>query len=75
MLLDKLVTAAKGGHKEGAELKAKSSNPVACYEKPTQHVSQCHGAMAAMGITIGKNGQLVIANKKKFSTSKEPSKL
>jgi len=34
---------------------------------------QCHGAMKAMGITIGKNGQLVIANKKAFETSNEPS--
>jgi hypothetical protein len=34
---------------------------------------QCHGAMKAMGITIGKNGQLVISDKKAFTTSDEPS--
>ena len=38
--------------------------PTACYKKADQHVSHCHGAMAAMGLTIGKNGQLVISNKK-----------
>jgi len=29
--------------------------------------------MAAMGITIGKDGQLVISNKNAFTTSNEPS--
>ena len=36
---------------------------------------QCHGAMKAMGITIGKNGQLVVSNKTTFATSNEPSRV
>eukprot|EP00286_Rhodomonas_abbreviata_P012784 CAMPEP_0181327220 /NCGR_PEP_ID=MMETSP1101-20121128/21969_1 /TAXON_ID=46948 /ORGANISM="Rhodomonas abbreviata, Strain Caron Lab Isolate" /LENGTH=82 /DNA_ID=CAMNT_0023435833 /DNA_START=31 /DNA_END=279 /DNA_ORIENTATION=- len=49
--------------------------PTACYQRANQHVSSCHGAMAAMGISVGKNGQLVITNKNRFTTSKEPSQV
>jgi len=31
--------------------------------------------MKAMGITIGKNGQLVVSNKTTFATSNEPSRV
>jgi hypothetical protein len=37
------------------------------------YFGQCHGAMKAMGITIGKDGQLVITDKNTFATSNEPS--
>eukprot|EP00287_Rhodomonas_sp_CCMP768_P011920 CAMPEP_0196719210 /NCGR_PEP_ID=MMETSP1091-20130531/2262_1 /TAXON_ID=302021 /ORGANISM="Rhodomonas sp., Strain CCMP768" /LENGTH=82 /DNA_ID=CAMNT_0042060117 /DNA_START=13 /DNA_END=261 /DNA_ORIENTATION=- len=49
--------------------------PTACYQRADQHISKCHGAMKAMGISVGKNGQLVITNKNRFTTSKEPSQV
>jgi hypothetical protein len=40
-----------------------AQSPTACYKRASQHVSACHGAMKALGITVGKNGQLIIADK------------
>ena len=48
---------------------------VFCAEAVTCKGGQCHGAMKAMGITIGKNGQLVVSNKTTFETSNEPSRV
>jgi hypothetical protein len=57
----KLGTAMFSGLVEMHDAKS----PTACYERASQHVSACHGAMKALGISIGKNGQLIIADKSK----------
>jgi hypothetical protein len=36
-----------------------------------EQVSQCHGAMKALGISLGKDGQLVISDKKTFTEAKD----
>ena len=60
------AAAAAGGRRRGVVLWAAAV---------TFRGGQCHGAMKAMGITIGKNGQLVVSNKTTFATSNEPSRV
>ncbi|KAJ1484743.1 hypothetical protein T484DRAFT_1893791 [Baffinella frigidus] len=56
--------------KESQPTSLSAAAPDACYAKASQHVSQCHGAMQALGIVVGKDGQLVISDKKTFTNTK-----
>mmetsp|Transcript_27282 Transcript_27282/g.53189 ORF Transcript_27282/g.53189 Transcript_27282/m.53189 type:complete len:80 (+) Transcript_27282:144-383(+) len=79
MLIDLVAKQAAAAAKPGAAAApspaAASSASTACYAKPDQHTSQCHGAMASLGLKVGKDGKLIISDKSRFTASSVPNRV